>query len=142
MCCAPRGAQPAGELLEWAEECAARTVLLGPVAERPPLLGRDAHGERRLQEQPGLPSEPEEFFCFEARAQGSPGPVDSDDGDDGDDDDGDDSSEEYDDYDDDEEDDGVFPARVSPQEGLGAPCFPRGGAVRLRAPVTPQVPGV
>ena len=92
------------------------TVLLGPVAERPPLLGRDAHGERRLQEQPGLPSEPEEFFCFEARAQGSPGPVDSDDGDDGDDDDGDDSSEEYDDYDDDEEDDGVFPRASRPRK--------------------------
>ena len=60
--------------------------------------------------------------------------------DDGDDDD--EEEEEYDDYDDDEEDDGVFPARVSPQEGLGAPRFPRGGAVRLRAPVTPQVPGV
>jgi len=54
----------------------------------------------------------------------------------------DEEEEEYDDYDDDEEDDGVFPARVSPQEGLGAPRFPRGGAVRLRAPVTPQVPGV
>ena len=42
--------------------------------------------------------------------------------DDGDDDD--EEEEEYDDYDDDEEDDGVFPARVSPQEGLGAPRFP------------------
>ena len=67
------------------------TVLLGPVAERPPLLGRDARGERRLQEQPGLPREPEQFF--EARSRGSPGPVEGDDGDDGDDDDGDDDAQ-------------------------------------------------
>ena len=111
-------------------------MLHGQVAERPPLLGRDAHGERRLQEQPGLPSEPEESFPlrgdadgFEARAQGSPGPVEGDDGDDGDDDDGDDSSEEYDDYDDDEEDDGVFLRASRPRKALGCHLFLSGRAV-------------
>ena len=60
------------------------------MAERKALLGRDAREPLRLQEQPGLPREPEK--SIEARSRGSPGPVEGDDGDDGDDDDGDDDA--------------------------------------------------
>ena len=60
------------------------------MAERQALLGRDARERHSVQEQPGLPREPEEF-CLSGK-RGSPGVEEEDDCDDGDDDDGDDDA--------------------------------------------------
>ena len=92
---APGGHAPVRELHETALARAGRAPLVGGgnqhpadvqghVAQRAPVLGRDAPGERELQEQPGVPLAPEEQFA----ARGTPAPVEEEE--DGDDDDGDD----------------------------------------------------
>ena len=94
---APGGHAPVRELHEAALARAGSAPLVGggnqhpadvqgQVGQRAPVLGRDTPGERRLQEQPGVPLAPEEHF----EARGTPGAVeeeeDGDDDDDGDDD--------------------------------------------------------
>ena len=89
---APGGHAPVRELHEAALARARSTPLAvgcnklrpdvpGQMAQREAVLGRDAQGERHLQEQPGVPLAPEEHFA----ARGTPGEVEEEDGDDDDD---------------------------------------------------------